>query len=251
MASINCVEMTINKDNTQKGLFILEPLEVGQGITVGNSLRRVLLSDLTGYAINGVRINNLKHEFTIIEGIREDTLEVLLNLKEIIFKSNFVKNYTPKPLIKAFLKVQGPLIVTAGLFNLPENSLKIINPEQYICTILDKSDLYLEVDISNGKGYTVSTHITETKSFNTLNDFPATLSIDSIYMPVKKVNFKIKLIHDNYGNIKESLNLEIITNGSISPKRSLFEALKILSELFFKLFLNQEVFKISKFLTIN
>ncbi len=80
MASINCVEMTINKDNTQKGLFILEPLEVGQGITVGNSLRRVLLSDLTGYAINGVRINNLKHEFTIIEGIREDTLEVLLKV---------------------------------------------------------------------------------------------------------------------------------------------------------------------------
>ena len=208
MVKINCVETIINKDKSQKGVFIIEPLEIGQGITLGNSLRRVLLSDLTNYAITSFRLNNLNHEFSIIEGVREDILEIVLNLKEIIFKSNFSENYNPNNLLTGFLQVKGPIIVTAGLFNLPENILKIINPSQYICTILDDSEFYLEVDINRGKGYNLSNENRQVSNSLCSKTFP----VDAIYMPIKKVNFKVKLIHDSYGNIKESLNLEIITN---------------------------------------
>jgi DNA-directed RNA polymerase subunit alpha len=114
---LTSLETYINKEQDHYGSFIIEPLEIGQGITLGNSLRRTLLSDLTGYAISGVRMNNIKHEFSMIEGLREDVLEVLLNLKEIVFKSSFCskikKNQTE---VKGFLNVKGPTVVTAGMF---------------------------------------------------------------------------------------------------------------------------------------
>ena len=240
MNRLNCVETYVNKENAHCGSFIIEPLEIGQGITIGNSLRRTLLSDLTGYAISGVRINNLKHEFSLIEGIREDVLEVILNLKEINFKTNFTKKYLENLKFKGFLNVKGPLIVTAGLLNLPKDIIKIINPSQYICTILDKSELYIEIDIENGKGYKLAEennkHQIEVKTFLKNS---TTFQIDAIYMPIKKVNYKVKLIHDIYGNIKESLIIEVVTNGSLTAKRSLNEALKILIETFYSLFINQ------------
>ena len=89
MNSLYCIENYIDKEQNHFGCFLIEPLEIGQGITLGNALRRTLLSDLSGFAITGLRINNLKHEFAIIEGLREDILEVLLNLKELVFKSSF------------------------------------------------------------------------------------------------------------------------------------------------------------------
>ena len=106
MSKLICIENYINKEKNHYGCFIIEPLELGQGITLGNALRRTLLSDLTGYAITGVRINNLKHEFSIIEGLREDILEVLLNIKEINFKSAFSFQETSKnKKLKGFLNV--------------------------------------------------------------------------------------------------------------------------------------------------
>jgi DNA-directed RNA polymerase subunit alpha len=92
MSALTCIETYINKEKNYYGSFLIEPLEIGQGITVGNALRRTLLSDLTGFAITGVRINDLKHEFALIEGLREDILEVLLNLKEITLKSTYNQN---------------------------------------------------------------------------------------------------------------------------------------------------------------
>ena len=91
MSTLNCIETYIDKEQNYYGCFLIEPLETGQGITIGNALRRTLLSDLTGYSITGVRINNLKHEFSVVKGLREDILEVLLNLKEVIFKRFFGK----------------------------------------------------------------------------------------------------------------------------------------------------------------
>ena len=96
MSTLSCIESYINKEKNYYGSFLIEPLEIGQGITVGNALRRTLLSDLTGFAITGVRINDLKHEFAVVEGLREDILEILLNLKEIIFKSSFTVNQNPE-----------------------------------------------------------------------------------------------------------------------------------------------------------
>jgi DNA-directed RNA polymerase subunit alpha len=247
MSTLTCIETYLDQDQNHYGSFLIEPLEAGQGITLGNAIRRTLLSDLTSYAITGVRVNDLKHEFSIIEGLREDILEILLNLKEIVFKSFFISREDIKNIkFKGFLNVKGPVVVTAGMFQLPKDCLKIINPNQYICTIVNNSEFYLEIDIEKGKGYKLTE---ETRRKNLQEKFvgvkPTTLLVDALFMPVRKVNYKIKLIHDTQGNIKESLNLEIITNGSITPKRSLYEAIKILMNIFYPLFLN------ANFLTVS
>jgi DNA-directed RNA polymerase subunit alpha len=243
MSALICIENSTLEEKNQFGSFLIEPLEIGQGITLGNALRRTLLSDLSGCSITGVRINDIKHEFAIVEGLREDILELILNLKEVIFKSSFFftkKNPTGK--VKGFLNIQGPIIITAGMFQLPKNTLKILNPNQYICTLVDKKEIYIEIDIEKGKGYRLS----DENRKRIINEelFPtnkgSTLSVDAVFMPIKKVNYKIKLIHDTKGNIKESLNLEITTNGSITPKRGLQESLKILMNLFYPLFLNPD-----------
>jgi DNA-directed RNA polymerase subunit alpha len=253
ITTLNCVETSNSEDKNILSSFIIEPLATGQGITLGNSLRRTLLSDLTGFAITGVRINNLKHEYSIIEEIREDILEILLNLKEIVFKPSLKlkqeisQKSDELPLKwKAFINIKGPVVVTAGMFYLPKNAFKIINPEQYICTILTESDLYIEVDIENGVGYKLIEDSRKKEMLEKLSVLkPTTLLVDSIFMPVKKVNYKIKLIHDSYGNIKESLFLEILTNGSITPKRSLQESIKILINLFYPLLLSPQLLAIS------
>ena len=247
MTTLTCIETYIDKEKNYYGCFIIEPLDVGQGITLGNALRRTLLSDLTGFAITGVRINNLKHEFSTLEGVREDVLEIILNLKSIIFK-NSLKAITDNQhqKYKGYIKIKGPAIVTAGMFNLPANLLKIINPQQYICTLLDTSEFYLEIDIEIGKGYKLSEESKRTKFEKKLGPAdPSTLFIDSIFLPIKTVNYKIKLINDTQGHIKESLSLEILTNGSITPKRSLQEALKILMNLFYPLFMTPNFLEIS------
>ena len=245
MNKLICLESYVQKDNNAYGNFVIEPLEIGQGITLGNTLRRTLLSDLTGFAITGVRINNLKHEFAIIEGLREDTLEILLNLKEVIFRSSFSKQ-KQKNKFKGFLSVQGPMVVTAGMLQLPKNTLKIINPNQYICTIADNSELYIEIDIENGKGYQLVEENRKKRIGETFfPDRPTTLLIDSLFLPVKKVNYKVKLVHDTKGNIKESLNIEILTNGSITPKRAIQESLKILINLFYPLFITPDFLSVS------
>ena len=124
--------------------------------------------------------------------------------------------------------------------------LKIINPNQYIGTIVDNSELYLEVDIEKGKGYRLTDQKNKKENDAKLSNVqPATLAVDAIFMPVKKVNYKIKLIHDSQGNIKESLVLEIWTNGSITPKRSLQEGIKILMNLYYPLLITPNFLNIS------
>jgi DNA-directed RNA polymerase subunit alpha len=254
MNSLICLESYITEEKNHFGSFLIEPLEIGQGITLGNALRRTLLSDLTGYSITGVRLNNIKHEFATIDGLREDVLEVLLNLKEIVLKSSFEfnKNYSAKSKIKGFLNVKGPIVVTAGMLQLPKGLIKIINPNQYICTIVNDKEIYLEIDIEKGKGYRLAEeNQKKNKKEELLINKSSTLSIDAMFMPIKKVNYKIKLIHDTNGNIKESLNLEILTNGSITPKRSIQESLKILMNLFYSLFIDEEFLNISSELSKN
>ena len=246
-STLTCVETYIDKEEKHYGCFVIEPLETGQGITLGNSLRRTLLSDLTSFSIVSARINNLKHEFATVEGLREDVLEILLNLKEIVFKNSFtISDDLELSQLKGFLNVKGPLIVTAGMLNLPKDILKVINPNQYIATIVDNSELYLEIDIEKGKGYRLTEENNQKENITKLSNLQsATLSVDAIFMPVKKVNYKIKLIHDSQGNIEESLNLEIWTNGSITPKRSLQESVKILMNLFYPLLITKGFLNVS------
>jgi len=245
MSTLTCLETFIDKDQNNYGSFLIEPLETGHGITLGNALRRTLLSDLTGYSISGLRINDIKHEFASVEGLREDILEIILNLKEIVFKTSS-QSPLETSMYKGYLNVKGPIIVTAGMFKLPKNLLKILNPNQYICTITDTSEFYLEIDIEKGKGYRLSDETRKKRVKEKIfNSKPTTILVDALFMPVKKVNYKIKLIHDTKGNIKESLMLEVYTNGSMTPKRSLQEALKILMSLFYPLLITPNFLKIS------
>ena len=260
MNKITCIENCINynkEDTSHFSCFIVEPLELGQGITLGNSLRRTLLSELSGYTITGVRLNNLKHEFENSKGIREDTLEILLNLKEILFKGpSYIKNDILKSKITFTLSIRGPAIITAGLLNIPINKsddiIQILNPSAYICTITDKSLFYLEVDIEKNKGYSLN----ENTKFEDIKNIlyplkPNTLLIDSIYMPIINVNYKVKIINDIKGHIKESLYMNITTNGTVSPHRCLKEALKILLKLLIPLFLDSEFLNLYSELLIS
>lgn len=251
MITLNCLETYRTKEKNYYGLFIIEPLECGQGITIGNAIRRTLLSDLTSFSITGVRINNLTHEFETIEGLREDILEILLNLKEIIFKFSLYKKHQNLK-YKGFLKIKGPLVITAGMFNLPQKCLKIINPNQYIGTIINNSEFYLEIDIENNSGYTNFETIKK-YSKNELFSFkvPNTIYLDTFFIPIKNINYNIKLIYDTQGNIKESLSLEILTNGSITSKRSLQESIKILLNLFYSLLITENFLPISSYILKN
>ena len=200
------------------GQFLINELQPGQGITIGNHLRRVLLGDLGGTAISAVRIVGIRHEFATIPGVREDILEILLNLKGIVIKSNTTDIKFGR------LKVQGPLVVTADLIDLP-NGLEIVNSNHYIATISTSINLEIEFKIEYGTGYKLASQMftDEDKNF---------LQIDSIFMPVQKVNFKIENVYDNDNSITERLFIEIWTNGSIKPIDALKKACQIIINLF-------------------
>jgi DNA-directed RNA polymerase subunit alpha len=215
---IECVESKNDAARDQYGKFILQPLNQGQGITVGNALRRVLLSDLEGSAIVAVRIAGINHEFSTIPGVREDVLEILLNLKEVVLKS-----YSKEPSIGR-LRVQGPAIITTSNFELSPD-LEVIDTEQYIATICNNNILEMEFRIEPGKGY----HIVEKFMDDTSVDF---LQVDAIFMPVKKVNYSVEEIRYDQSSLKDKLTLEIWTNGSISPQEAIGQSSTILTNLF-------------------
>nr|WAK84932.1 alpha subunit of RNA polymerase [Amicula sp. isolate GU52X-4 cfCalB7] len=216
--SIKCLKSEKIQSGTCHGQFVINSLQPGQGITVGNQLRRVLLGDLGGLAISAVRIAGVTHEFSTIPGVREDILEILLNLKGIILKSESQEVQFGR------LKVQGPSIVTADLIQLPSN-IEIINPNHYIGTISTSNILEIELKFEYGTGYKLAeqTLIEESDNF---------LQLDMVFMPVQKVDFKIENVYDNTNNITERLFLDISTNGSISPSEALKSAVEIILDLF-------------------
>lgn len=217
---VECVESHIEKNNSQYGRFVLEPLDRGQGTTVGNALRRVLLGNLEGAAVTTVRINGVNHEFATIPGVREDVLDLLLNLKELVLKS-----HSAAPQI-ARLMMRGPITVTAGDLLLP-SELEVINSNQYIATLSDGAVLEMELTVERGRSYR---QVERTKDdYNSPID---ALKIDAIFMPVRKVNYEVKDTRLGDGVDKESLTLEISTNGSISPQEALSQAANILVNLF-------------------
>nr|WCH56381.1 RNA polymerase subunit alpha [Hypnea sp.] len=215
---IECIESKIEGAREQYGNFILEPLKKGQGITVGNSLRRTILSDLQGTAIVAVRIAGINHEFSTITGVREDVLEILLNLKEVVLRS-----YSSEPQIGR-VRIQGPAIVTAGLFDLPPE-IKIIDPKQYIATICNNTIFEMEFRIEQGHGYKLIEKGIDKKSI----DF---LQIDAVFMPVMKFNYKIEEKRISSHIIQEKLSIEIWTNGSLSPQEAISQGAHILTNLF-------------------
>ena len=224
--SIKCLKSEKIESGACHGQFLLNPLSSGQGITVGNQLRRVLLNDLGGIAISAVRIAGVKHEFSTIPGVREDILEILLNLKGVILKSNRQEVQFGR------LKVQGPAVITADLIQLPPD-LKIVNPNHYIATISTANILEIEFKFEYGTGYQLSSQafLEETDNY---------LQLDTIFMPVQKVDFKIENVYDTSNNITERVFMDIWTNGSISPTEAFKSAAQIIIDLFTLLINNKD-----------
>ena len=216
--SINCLKSAKIESGSCHEQFLINNLKPGQGITIGNQLRRVLLNDIGGIAITAVRIAGVSHEFSTIPGVREDILEILLNLKGIVLRSESKSSQFGR------LKIQGPTVVTADLIQLPSN-IELVNPNHYIMTISTGSVIEIEFKFEYGTGYRLATQ-------TLLEEDEHYLQLDTIFMPVQKVDFKIENIYDEENNVQERLFLDVWTNGSILPT----EAVKLASQFTIDLF---------------
>lgn len=210
------------------GKFVVQPLEKGYGVTVGNMLRRVLLSSLHGAAITTVKFNDIQHEFTQIEGIYEDVTELILNLKQVRLK---LINNKPE---KVSLNLQGPLTLTAKDLQEYSNDFEILNPDLHIATLNESAKLNLELTIGKGRGYV-------TAEENKSTDLPiGVIPIDSIFTPVINVRYKIDNTRVEQKTDYEKLTLEVETDGSVTPDDALTYAGKILKD-HIQLFINFDI----------
>ena len=199
------------------GKFVCQPLERGFATTLGNSLRRILLSSIQGAAITSVRIEGALHEFTAIPGILEDVTEVILNLKEVRLKLNTAEGQT----VRISKKEKGP-VTAADIIS--DGSVEVMNPEQHICTITGNGKFEAELEVKWGKGYRPA-------EMNKTDDQPiGVIPIDSIFTPVKKVQYIVTQARVGQQTDYDKLTLEISTDGSIKPENALAYASKILKE---------------------
>jgi DNA-directed RNA polymerase subunit alpha len=222
---IKCLKSEKIESGARYGQFLINSLQPGQGITIGNLLRRVLLSDLGGTTITAIRIAGVRDEFSIIPGVREDVLEILLNLKGIVFQSKSTDVQFGR------LKVKGPAVITANSIQGPSD-LNIVNPNHYIATISTASVLEIEFKFEYGTGYKLAGQTFCDKS----EDF---LQMDAIFMPIQKVDFKIENVYDNTNYITERLFIDIWTNGSIAPEDAIASASEFIIDLFNSLLQNK------------
>lgn len=215
---IKCLKSEKVNSGSMYGQFLINSLRPGQGITIGNLLRRVLLSDLGGTTITGVRIAGVKDEFSTIPGVREDILEILLNLKGIVLKNQSIDKQF------GHLKIKGPSVVTASSIQL-SSDLEVVNPNHYIATISTSNLLEIELQFEYGTGY----RLADQTFSKTSQDF---LQIDAIFMPVQKVDFKIENVYDNSNFLTERLFIDVWTNGSISPEDAISSASQFIIDFF-------------------
>lgn len=201
------------------GKFALYPLERGYGTTIGNSMRRVLLSSLPGSSVSKILIEGVLHEFSIIDGVVEDVPEIILNLKGLDIKKNSDEDVT------LFLDIEGPKIVTAKDIS-KDSSIEIANPDHYIATVNDKAKLFISLEVTNGKGYRISD---QNKSDS---DPIGTIAIDSSFTPVEKVNYYVENTRVGEATDYDKLVIEVWTNGTISPQEALSEGAIILIDDF-------------------
>lgn len=210
--------LDINEDS-HYGKFALYPLERGYGTTIGNSMRRVLLSSLPGSSVSKILIDGVLHEFSIIDGVVEDVPEIILNIKGLNVKKHTDEDVT------LFLEIEGPKIVTAK--DIKEDALvEIANPDHYIATVNDKSKLLIAMDVTNGNGYRISEDNKDDK------DPIGTIAIDSSFTPVEKVNFTVENTRVGESTDYDKLIIEVWTNGTVTPQEALAEGSSILIDNF-------------------
>lgn len=200
------------------GKFEFKPLEPGYGITVGNALRRVLLSSLEGYAISSIKIDGVKHEFDTIPGVKEDVTNIILNLKKVDLKQTVEDTETEK----ATITVAGQEVFKAGDISKALSGFEVLNPDLVICHLDPDARFQIELTINKGRGWVPA------EENQGLNDDINVLAIDSIYTPIKNVKYTVENFRVDQKTDYEKLILEITTNGSILPKDALKEAAKIL-----------------------
>ncbi|AGK99193.1 DNA-directed RNA polymerase subunit alpha [Clostridium pasteurianum] len=217
---IECIES--NEDGSY-GKFIIEPLERGYGITLGNSLRRILLSSLPGVAANSIKIEGVLHEFSTIKGVKEDVTEIILNIKCLALK---MSGDGPKII---YIDAEGAGEVTAADIK-TDGDVEIVNKDLHIATLDGDAKLYMEIEVNRGRGYV-------TQNRNKREDMPiGTIPVDSIYTPVKRVNFSVENTRVGQITDYDKLTIEIWTNGTIRPEEAISLSAKILIE-HFKLFM--------------
>ena len=211
---IECVEST--EDNTF-GKFVVEPLERGYGITLGNSLRRILLSSLPGVAVTSIKIDGVLHEFSTVPGVIEDVTEIILNVKNISMKL-----FSDGPKI-VYIDADGEGPVTAGDIK-ADSDVEILNPDLHICTLNGESRFYMELVLNKNRGY-----IPAEKNKQTGQPI-GIIPVDSIYTPVRKVNYTVENTRVGQITDYDKLTLEVWTNGSIKPDEAISLGAKIMSE---------------------
>ena len=211
-------KVVMHKATDFHGLFEFSPLEKGYGVTIGNAMRRILLSSLEGYAITSVKIQGVDHEFSTIKGVTEDVVEMVLNLKQVRFKSNS----STEEQEKIFISVKGKDQFLAGDIGRYTNAFNILNPELVICNMEPTVNMELEITVGKGRGYVPAEE-------NKVKDAQiGTIAIDSIYTPIKNVKYSIENFRVEQKTDYEKLVLDIATDGSIHPEDALKEAAKIL-----------------------
>ena len=206
------------ESNPSYAKFVCEPLEQGFGITIGNSLRRIILSSLHGAAITSVKFDAIMHEFSVISGVLEDVSEIILNLKEVRFR---ISDHEPK---KVYLDVEGEKEATAGDIISADGKCEVLNPDLHIATLNGKAKLKMEMTVKYGKGYSLA-------EANKEEEEPlGTIPIDAIFSPIRRVNYVVGNARVGQRTDYDKLTLEVWTDGSIHPEDAVAFAAKILKE---------------------
>ena len=210
-------QVEIGSDPQRKARLVAEPLERGFGVTLGNALRRVLLSSLQGAAVTAIQIDGVVHEFSSLEGVREDVVDIVLNIKQLALRMHAEG---PK---RMTLKATGPGAVTAGQIDVPSD-IEVLNPDHVICTLDDGASVRMELTVQNGKGYVAS-------ELNRPEDAPIGLiAVDALYSPVKRVAYRVEPTRQGQSLDYDKLVLEVETNGAVSPVDAVAYASRILQD---------------------
>jgi DNA-directed RNA polymerase subunit alpha len=210
-------KVTMIESDEKRGIFEFRPLEPGYGITIGNSLRRILLSSLEGYAITSVRIEGVDHEFTTIKGVIEDMTEIVLNLKQVRFRRQLEDSSNER----VSITITGKDSFTAGDIGRQTTGFQVLNPDLVICHMEPNVKLHLDLVVGKGRGYVPADENKTTAPIGTI-------FIDSIFTPIKNVKYTVENTRVEEKTDYEKLTIEVVTDGSINPKNALQEAAKIL-----------------------
>ena len=211
------MDVNVQENDGRHGILIAEPLERGFGLTLGNSLRRILLSSLQGAAITSIKIKGVVHEFSTIPGVKEDLTDILLNLKAV-----GIKVHSPG-LKKMYIKAKGPGEIRAGNFE-TDSETEIMNPDQIIMTLDSNADIELETNVDTGKGY-FSAEVAEDD-----NKIIGEIKLDAMFSPIKRASYKIENSRVGQVTDYDKLILEVETNGAVSPDDAIALAARILQD---------------------